>query len=152
MFNFTLGDKLFRWAELSTERLHFLCEVLRITLTTYQYRVRFIGFCFTFCNCHNTPFAHLTCDTNWPKFVGSVKERDSSLVDVVAVKINTNSLPGSFQQKLPPHWQDETEDSWHDLFLLVASRSCSHLSYLAQGVTGPLTRLSRPSGIILLAY
>ena len=28
-----------RWAELSTERLHFLCEVLRITLTTFQYRV-----------------------------------------------------------------------------------------------------------------
>ena len=44
MFNFTLGDELSRWAELSTERLHFLCEVLRITLTTFQYRVRFIVF------------------------------------------------------------------------------------------------------------
>ena len=39
-----LTFKLFRWAELSTERLHFLCEVLRITLTTFQYRVRFIVF------------------------------------------------------------------------------------------------------------
>ena len=29
-----------RWSELSTERLHYLCEVLRITLSTFQYKVR----------------------------------------------------------------------------------------------------------------
>ena len=28
------------WSELSTERLHYLCEVLRITLSTFQYKVR----------------------------------------------------------------------------------------------------------------
>ena len=31
------------WSELSTERLHYLCEVLRITLSTFQYKVRLGG-------------------------------------------------------------------------------------------------------------